>query len=66
MICPQGYSEDTPEILRMEKTNLTRNASVIPDNWELTRTPSGSDESELIEHYVRPAVYGIEDPPEGN
>ena len=26
--------------------DVTRNASVIPDNWELTRTPSGSDTSD--------------------
>ena len=38
---------ELPDYLREPSApDLERNKSVIPDNWELTRTPSGSDSSE--------------------
>ena len=40
------HTGQTPDLLRRAKSPLPRNASVIPDNFEVTKTPSGSDSSE--------------------
>ena len=41
---------DLPEYLQEPKApEVDRNKSIIPENWELTRTPSGSDDSDFVD-----------------
>ena len=49
-----GHDVHLPERLREPAApDVKRNASVIPENWELTKTPSASSESESDEDYDR-------------
>ena len=49
-----GQRDDLPEALREPKPpDVTRNASVIPENWALTRTPSTSSDSESEQNSLK-------------
>ena len=46
---PNGHI-DLPAYLQEPKApDVERNKSAIPENWELTRTPSGSDDSDFVD-----------------
>ena len=62
----EHLTDQLPERFREPAApDVQRNASVIPDNWANTRTPSGSDTTESEEDNDR-ARYDIPNGTKGN